>query len=148
MSTPMTWPAGPAWIAATKESRPAPDPTSTIRSPMGRVRSENGFATPANDSTARSRQRVDDGRVVAELGRQMPPGVELIDRARVNGEGPVVRADAGAQPFGVVPEILGHTSASLPAHIIVAMVALEPDAVRFMAGQVCVRPRGCAEDRA
>jgi hypothetical protein len=45
--------------------------------------------------------------------------------------------------------LLGRLPSGLPSNpIIVAMVALEPDAVRFMAGQVCVRPRGCAEDRA
>src|SRR5207249_2714817 len=37
-----------------KESNPAPEPTSTTRSPGCSRRSENGLPTPANDSTARS----------------------------------------------------------------------------------------------
>jgi ATP-binding cassette, subfamily B, bacterial len=68
---------------------------------------------------------------------------ELISR-RVDGACArrLMRAALTEAPFGLLEQ------PALPAHIIVAMVALEPDAVRFMAGQVCVRPRGCAEDRA
>jgi hypothetical protein len=52
MSMPITCPAGPTWAAATKESNPPPEPTSTTFSPGDSRRSENGFATPAKDSTA------------------------------------------------------------------------------------------------
>src|SRR5687767_6028375 len=54
MSTPTTRPVSPTWPAATKLSKPAPEPTSTTRSPDRSGRSENGLPTPAKDSTARS----------------------------------------------------------------------------------------------
>jgi len=54
MSMPATWPPGPTWPAAMKESNPAPEPTSTTFSPSASRRSEKGFPTPAKDSTARS----------------------------------------------------------------------------------------------
>ena len=51
---PTTWPPEPTWPAAMKESNPPPEPTSTTFSPGASRRSENGFPTPAKDSTARS----------------------------------------------------------------------------------------------
>ncbi len=45
----------PTWDAAMKLSKPAPEPTSTTRSPRPRGRNEKGLATPAKDSTATSR---------------------------------------------------------------------------------------------
>jgi hypothetical protein len=54
MSMPITWPPGPTWPAAMKESNPAPEPTSTTLSPGASRRSENGSPTPAKDSMAAS----------------------------------------------------------------------------------------------
>ena len=68
------------------ESKPAPEPTSTTRSPGSRRRSENGLPTPANDSTARSGRRVDDRVVVAEAGREWAAGVEVVGAVRVVGD--------------------------------------------------------------
>ena len=52
ISMPTTWPFGPTWPAAMKQSKPPP--ASTTRSPASSVRVENGLATPAKDSTAAS----------------------------------------------------------------------------------------------
>ena len=54
MSTPNTLPRSPTWPAAMKESNPAPEPTSTTRSPAASRRREKGLPTPAKDSTAGS----------------------------------------------------------------------------------------------
>ena len=50
MSMPMTSPSGPTIFAAMRESMPAPQPTSTIRSPGANAPRLNGFPVPANDS--------------------------------------------------------------------------------------------------
>jgi hypothetical protein len=54
MSTPTTRPEAPTCCAAMKQSKPAPEPASTTRSPGSSLRKEKGFATPAKDSTASS----------------------------------------------------------------------------------------------
>ena len=57
MSMPVTEPSGPIICAATSESIPAPQPMSSTRSPACSEPSENGLATPANDSAAVSGTR-------------------------------------------------------------------------------------------
>src|SRR5215469_9662144 len=49
-----TRPSGPTCPAATKQSKPPPDPRSTTRSPGLNAPCENGLPTPANASTALS----------------------------------------------------------------------------------------------
>lgn len=54
MSTPVTVPSTPTICAATSESVPAPEPMSSTAAPRSIGPSENGLATPANDSVADS----------------------------------------------------------------------------------------------
>ena len=68
MSIPVTLPSGPTIWAATSESVPAPEPRSSTRSPGTSRPSENGFATPANDSAALSRDDRELRRVVEVFG--------------------------------------------------------------------------------
>src|SRR3712207_1580340 len=51
ISTPMTRPPGPTFLAAIKLSIPAPDPTSTTLSPRRNSPRLKGLPVPANDST-------------------------------------------------------------------------------------------------
>gem|GEM_PF-6542052 len=54
MSTPITLPVGPTILAAMKQSKPLPEPTSNTVSPGAISPTEKGLPTPAKDSTASS----------------------------------------------------------------------------------------------
>jgi hypothetical protein len=73
MSMPTTRPAGPIFAAATKQSKPPPEPTSTTRSPAASGRSAKGLAGERFHRFVRHRR--DHRSVVAELGREDTAGV-------------------------------------------------------------------------
>jgi len=54
ISTPITWPEGATMREAIRLSSPAPQPTSTTRSPGCSSAMLNGLPVPAKDSTAGS----------------------------------------------------------------------------------------------
>jgi hypothetical protein len=110
MSMPTARPSIPTWAAATKESNPAPEPTSMTRSPGSSRRSEKGLLTPAKDSTARSGSASDHVRVVAKPGREGPAGVEAEGVSGVERDGAVLVADLAADRVAIGTCLFTHAA--------------------------------------
>ena len=113
MSMPTTRPVAPTCAAAMKESNPAPEPTSTTRSPGSSAPQRERVADSGERFDRAVRQRVDDRGVVAEARRERPARVEVVrpraGRARPRG---TCRAPARAARR-VDEQVFGHVSSLL-----------------------------------
>ena len=93
-------PPAPTWPAAMKLSNPAPEPTSTTRSPGCEVAQRERVADPGEGLDRPVGQRVDDAGVVAEPGGEGPAGVEVEGWRRVGGDLPVLVAHLASRVDG------------------------------------------------